>query len=223
MPRAPRSYHHGDLRRALLTAALHIVRIEGTAGLTLRAVARRAGVSHQAPYHHFSDRAALVAAVAQEGFDRLADELARAQAAAENPVARMQESGVAYVVFAVRHPEHFRVMFGPELADRSSHPELARAAGQVFEALLAPAALVLAAQPSGGGGVGATLWSAVHGLAMLLIDGQLPVRGGAGRPGAAADAAAARRLALEVTERLWLGLQPLVAPSGRGASSPGTS
>lgn len=200
MPRSARPYHHGDLRRALLAAALDILRAGGTAGLTLRAVARRAGVSHQAPYHHFEDRAALVAAVAQDGFERLAAELDRAQRAAAGAVARLQETGVAYVVFAVRHPEHLRVMFGSELAERAAHPELDRAARRVFEQLLEPAGALFLSASADASTVGATLWSVVHGLAMLLIDGQLA---GRARP------AKARRLALAVTERLWFGLQAL--------------
>lgn len=200
-----------------MAAALHIVGTEGTTALTLRAVARRAGVSHQAPYQHFADRAALVAAVAQEGFELLAAELERARAVAANPVAQLQESGVAYVVFAVRHPRHFRVMFGPELAQRSAHPDLNRSARRVFDRLLAPASQLLPPPVSGMETVGATLWSVVHGLAMLLIDGQLPGRAerGARTAREAAEVAAARRLALEVTERLWFGLQALMAPRAR--------
>jgi len=205
--RVSRPYHHGDLRRALLAAALYILRTEGSAALTLRAVARRAGVSHQAPYHHFADRAALVAAVAQDGFERLADEVDRARSAAPNPVAQFQEGGVAYVVFAVRHPEHYRVMFGPELADRSAHAELDRAARRVFETLSAPPGGLLPPAATGPGAVRSTLWSVVHGLAMLLIDGQLEGRAGRA-PGVGPTAA--RRLALEVTDILWFGLQALV-------------
>jgi AcrR family transcriptional regulator len=198
MPRVSRPYHHGDLRRTLLAAAVAIVKSEGTAALTLRAVARRAGVSHQAPYHHFADRAALVAAVAQDGFERLAAELARVAAGDGDPVGRLRESGVAYVIFAVRHPEHFRVMFGPELADRSAHPELDAAARRVFDQLLKPAGELFPPAGPDSAVIGATLWSLVHGLAMLLIDGQLPH---------AAKPTGARQLVLAVTERLWLGLK----------------
>jgi AcrR family transcriptional regulator len=199
MSRSSRRYHHGDLRRALIEGALAVLQREGPAGLTLRAAARRAGVSHQAPYHHFVDRAALVAAVAQDGFEQLAAELERVQRAAADPVRRLQETGVAYVVFAVRHPEHFRVMFGPELADRKAHPDLAQAAKGVFAQLMAPAGELLGPGSGEPGVLGPTLWSLVHGLAMLLIDRQLP---GPVQP------AAARRLALAVTEQLWMGLRP---------------
>lgn len=193
-----RTYHHGDLRRALLDGALRILRTDGPRGLTLRAVAREAGVSHQAPYHHFADRAALIAAVAEEGFQRLAKQVDRARRAAADPVRALQAGGVAYVMFAVRYPSLFRVMFGPELADRSSHPELAAAARRAFHQLTiadGAGSLALARIPPA---VEATLWASVHGLAMLLIDGQLPGHRG-GR--------AAERLALEVTEGVWFGLQ----------------
>jgi AcrR family transcriptional regulator len=208
MPRVSRPYHHGDLRRALLAAALEILRTEGTAALTLREVARRAGVSHQAPYHHFADRAALVAAVAQDGFERLMQEVDRARSSAADPVAQLQEGGVAYVVFAVRHPEHYRIMFGPELADRSAHPDLDRAARRVFETLSAPPGELRPPETTGPGALQATLWSVVHGLAMLLIDGQL--RGKLGK-GGGVSAPAARRIALEVTEILWFGLRHAVS------------
>ena len=198
MPPASRPYHHGDLRRALLAAALEILKREGSAALTIRAVARRTGVSHQAPYHHFADRAALVAAVAQDGFERLAAELVRVAADGADPVSRLRETGVAYVIFAVRHPEHFRVMFGPELADRSAHPKLDAAARRVFAQLLEPAGQLLKPAAPDSAVIGATLWSLVHGLAMLLIDGQLPQ---------AAKPAEARELVLAVTERLWFGLK----------------
>jgi AcrR family transcriptional regulator len=205
MPRVSRSYHHGDLRAALLGAALEILRTEGSAALTLREVARRAGVSHQAPYHHFADRAALVAAVAQDGFERLMEAVERARSSADDPVAEFREGGLAYVIFAVRHPEHYRIMFGPELADRSAHPDLDRAARRVFEALSAPpGGGARPPEASGPSALQATLWSMVHGLAMLLIDGQL--RGKLGK-GGTVSAAAARRIALEVTEVLWFGLR----------------
>lgn len=208
MPRVLRPYHHGDLRRALLAAALEILRTQGSAALVLREVARRAGVSHQAPYHHFADRAALVAAVAQDGFERLMEEVERARSTAPDPVAQFREGGLAYVVFAVRHPEHYRIMFGPELGDRSAHPDLDRAARRVFQALSAPPGGPPPPEASGPSALQATLWSMVHGLAMLLIDGQ--IKGPSGK-GGRVSAAAARRIALEVTEILWFGLQQVVS------------
>jgi len=108
------TYHHGDLREALVEAALAVVRERGVAALTLRAVARRAGVSHMAPYHHFADRQALVAALVQRGFERLlAAVRARARRAAGDPLRQFQESAFGYVLFAVRHPALYRVHEGP--------------------------------------------------------------------------------------------------------------
>src|SRR5205809_439421 len=111
------SYHHGDLRRTLIDASLALVEEEGIGALSLREVARKAGVTHNAPYHHFPDRGALLAAIAEEGFGRLAQETAAARAAVpDDPLARLTACGQAYVRFAIASPAHFRVMFRPELA-----------------------------------------------------------------------------------------------------------
>src|SRR5262245_23788463 len=104
-------YHHGDLRRALLDAALEILAEGGAAGLTLREVARRAGVTHAAPYRHFEDKAALLAAVAEEGFRAVYAEMLARSERVKDPVERLYQIGAAYVLFAVTHPAHFRVMF----------------------------------------------------------------------------------------------------------------
>ena len=166
-------YHHGDLRRALVDAALAL--LEEGEELSLRAVARRAGVSHTAPYHHFRDRRALVAAVAQEGLLALRDALSQAGEGLD-PQARLLEGGIAYVRFAVSNPTRFRVMFSAELADRGELPELQSAADAAYGELLASMRLVM--------GEGApeeatqtralAAWSTVHGLSMLLLDRQVP-------------------------------------------------
>src|SRR5688572_15237261 len=110
-------YHHGDLRRALLDAALEILEEGGSSALTLREVARRAGVSHAAPYRHFADKAALLSAVAEEGFRVVYEEMISRSAMCVDPVEKLNQVGVAYVLFAVEHPAHFRVMFGPDVVD----------------------------------------------------------------------------------------------------------
>jgi AcrR family transcriptional regulator len=155
MPRKPASkpragsnriYHHGDLRRALLDVALRLVEESDPGHLSLRAIARKAGVSRAAPYHHFADREALLAAVATEGFRALRAAMAKRLSSMErDPLQRMQEMGVAYVLFAVRHPQLYRLMFGGELRDRESHEELRQESGATYASL-------------------------VHGLAMLLVD-----------------------------------------------------
>lgn len=173
-------YHHGDLRRALVTAALELINDGGTATLTLRAVARRAGVTHAAPYRHFDDRAALLAVVAEEGFASLQAAVADAIAGAGlDSVEQLMSAGVAYVRFAVAHPAHYRVMFGAELADRSAYPALESAAEGTFVLLKAG---VCAGQASGQVVTGdpkelaLAAWALLHGFASLVIAGQLATR-----------------------------------------------
>src|SRR5918995_6548050 len=106
-----RPYHHGNLRRAVLSAAVEAITEVGPAGVSLRDLARRAGVSHAAPAHHFGDKAGLLTALAAEGYGLLADALADAQVRTQD----FLEVGVAYVRFAVDHRAHFEVMFRPDL------------------------------------------------------------------------------------------------------------
>src|SRR5437763_11993969 len=112
-------YHHGNLREALVEAALALVEERGSPEFTLREVDRRVGVTHAAPQRHFEDRAALVAAVAEEGFRELRAHVDRGVARARDPAARLHALGVGYVQFALRNPAHFRVMYSAELVDKS--------------------------------------------------------------------------------------------------------
>jgi AcrR family transcriptional regulator len=196
-------YHHGDLRQALLNAALDIVRREGGGALTLRAVARAARVSHMAPYHHFADKAALVAAVAREGFRGLRREMEeRIERCPDDPRARFRESGIAYVSFAVKHPNLFRVMFGPQTADAEAHPELKAESQGVFDVmqrLLLESQAGYAIRRDDARQIGLTAWSLVHGLAMLCIDKQFGP--------AATSPEGAERLAYAATGALFRGLR----------------
>lgn len=153
------TYHHRDLRPALLRTAARLLEKEGAAGLSLRELARRAGVSHNAPYRHFPDREALLAALAAEGFGRLGEALAQASGRA---------MGEAYVRFALEHPQLFRLMFGGHLA-LARHRALAEAAGRPYQALVE----AFRGQPSIAVPemAAAAAWSLVHGLAHLLLDG----------------------------------------------------
>jgi AcrR family transcriptional regulator len=176
MPRD--SYHHGDLRSALIGAARDLVRAEGAQRVSLRAIARAAGVSAAAPYHHFEDREAILAAVAAEGFASLRQAMeasAGGDGGKGDPFQRLQGAGVAYVSFAAAEPELYRLMFSGLLSDRSRYPELRRAADDTFRALqqLLAAASPGEREPTDGEAVALTAWSTVHGLAMLLIDGLL--------------------------------------------------
>lgn len=194
-------YHHGDLRRALLDAALALVAEAGTKGMTLREAARRARVSEAAPYRHFASREALLAAVAEEGFRAFgASQRAAWEKHPTDPFERLDALGLAYVDFAVRNPSHFRVMFGPEFADPAAYPETAKVASasrepvaETVQACLRSvgrdATLPEVPPPQAGRrsprpqtdripDALATLvmvWSVVHGLALLVIDGRLYV------------------------------------------------
>jgi AcrR family transcriptional regulator len=169
------SYHHGDLKRALTSAALSLVAEKGPKGFTLTEAARRAGVSAAAPYRHFADKASLLATVAEQGFGDLHADLAATAEAASDPRARVIELGCAYVRWAVVHPDHYRVMFGAAI-DKASHPSLGVAAMRAFGDLLdaikrcQEAGLVAAGDPLL---VAAPLWSLVHGVASLAIGGEL--------------------------------------------------
>lgn len=156
-------YHHGDLRAKLTQAATEILEEQGVTALSLREVARRAGVSHNAPYRHFADRDALLAALAAEGFARLGDVLEVAQ----GPRAR----GEAYVRFALEHPERFRLMFGG-LLRLDAHPGLGAAAARIYDGLVR--AFAPLAGPQGAPFAAAAAWSLVHGLTQLLLDGHFP-------------------------------------------------
>ncbi|MFF3325401.1 TetR/AcrR family transcriptional regulator [Streptomyces sp. NPDC002889] len=152
------TYHHGDLRRAVLTAALDVIRTEGPSALSLRDLARRAGVSHAAPAHHFKDRAGLLTAIAAEGFDLLAYSLAEAP--------DLRERGVRYVRFALDHPAHFQVMFQPELL-RPDDPDLLAAKSRADAELRAGVTQQRPAEDTDLMSMAA--WSVAHGFATLLL------------------------------------------------------
>lgn len=152
------TYHHGKLRPALLRAAGKMLEKEGPAGISLRDAARRAGVSHNAPYRHFADREALLAELAAEGFEMLREAM-RGRAG--------REMGEAYVRFALEHPQRFRLMFGGSLS-LAGYPQLRVAAGATYRALTE--AFKDLPKPET---AAAAAWSLVHGLAHLKLDGHL--------------------------------------------------
>ena len=189
-PHAPRRahYHHGDLRHALLSAALKLVARKGVEGFSLREAARAVGVSAAAAYRHFEDKSALLASLAIEGHGRLAtkmeEAIARAPAAPGTParaVAELSAIGRAYVEFAVANPSHFRVMFGPWC----EHPPpgelppgvlpLGRDPFQLLVDTLDGMVRAGAIAPAAREGAEFAAWSAVHGLSSLLVEGTLPL------------------------------------------------
>ena len=178
MSREP--YHHGDLRQALITAALELISEKTVEGVSLREVARRVGVSHAAPYRHFADKEALLVAVAKDGFQMLHHQLEVAmQSSPANPVKQIQDSGIAYIGFALEHPSHYHLMFGTYRATSAQqNSELELAARQVFMVLVGvivrgqQAEVIRADDPEQ---LALTAWALVHGWAMLCIDGQIPL------------------------------------------------
>ena len=173
-----RTYHHGDLRHALLKASIDLLREGGVEALSLRAVARAAGVSQTAPYRHFRDRRALVAGVAQEGFARMGRAIRDAVQAGEPGLPALRRGIAAYVNFAQNHPAEYRVMFGPEIAQRDDFPELNETALSVFGLLHDAIARLQQARVLANGDPGLmsiTVWATLHGLVMLLLDGQTAV------------------------------------------------
>jgi len=171
-----RPYHHGNLRRGLLDEALATIRTHGIDGLTLREIGARLGVSRTALYRHFADKRALLAAVATEGFRMLREQLATAWEQGGRSPAAFEAMGVAYVRFAAANPAHYRVMFGGFVDPNACDPELATEAAGAFQALVdALVMLQRAAIVRGDDSVlmARYVWSVVHGVAMLAIDGQL--------------------------------------------------
>jgi AcrR family transcriptional regulator len=211
--RPKRGYHHGDLKRALQETALRLVVERGPEGFSLREAAREVGVSPGAAYRHFADKNALLATLAADGHGRLATHMekavARVAGAAGTPakaVADFAAIGEGYVDFAVRHPAHFRVMFGPCLEAEGFAPCLSpsgRDAYQILvdalDALVAAGVVPAAARP----GAELPAWSMVHGLSALLVDGALKLTV---RERTGAMAAAARTLLL------GLGADPALLP-----------
>jgi AcrR family transcriptional regulator len=154
-------YHHGDLAPSLRAAALAILEEEGLQALSLRSVARRAGVSHAAPYRHYPSREALLSDVACEGLAQLRAELAQAGAAPGDRGDRIVRIGGAYLRFASRHEGLLRLMFGSELPNRSEFPGVTEGTALIGEE-------IGRALDDAAGGL--AVWAAVHGLAMLILD-----------------------------------------------------
>jgi AcrR family transcriptional regulator len=180
--RRSRSYHHGNLRRALLDAALAATAEHGSSrDVTLREAARRAGVSHNAPYRHFADREELLAALAEEGFAALDQALRAARAGVDDPEARFIATGLAYLRFAHQHPGHMAIMFGPDIA-KSRTRALQRTANQAFGVLEELAADAGANDQDEARRLGTVVWSFLHGLVDLTGHGQVPRSVGAGAP-----------------------------------------
>jgi AcrR family transcriptional regulator len=174
--KAKRPYHHGDLRTALVRAALLLIAEHGVQGLALTDAAHLAGVSVAAPYRHFKDKEALLAEIAHEGFTLFRDALAQAtQSHPHDKVKRVVEMGMAYVNFAQQHRSHFKVMWESGFS-KANYPEVGHTAHQAY-LLLEQAAvdLIPQATPARQKALVSAAWSIVHGFASLSLEGGLQV------------------------------------------------
>jgi AcrR family transcriptional regulator len=168
-------YHHGNLRQALITAGLEMVERDGVESLTLRSVAKRINVSHSAPYHHFGNKAHLLAAVADAGFSLMAEAIRneRQRAGTDHPYDQLTAVITGYFRFALARPSLFRLMFRPELTRPDHYPFLAEAEARTFSMLVEAivgcqeAGCVADCDPMP---FAAFTWSTIHGLATLCID-----------------------------------------------------
>lgn len=168
------NYHHGNLRQTLLDIACEHIRNKGVDGLSLRAIAKQAGVSANAPYRHFADKRALLIAIAVVGFEELVERMKEVEDIAKDVLDEFQLKGKAYIQFAGDCPEKYKLMFGPAIGDRLGDPDLVQAAGDSYEMLLRSIRRGIEqgvfrdvpvqdlADPT---------WAMVHGISSLLIDG----------------------------------------------------
>lgn len=167
-----RSYHHGNLKQALIAAALDLIAEKGPAGFNFAEAARQAGVSAAAPYRHFRDREALIADVARAGFELFADSLSKAgNQTPSDPLAALQNIGKAYLAFARTQPAYYSAMFEAGLST-AEHAELARAGDRAFEVLKLACDGVAANLPEETRPpslmMGLHIWSLAHGIASLF-------------------------------------------------------
>lgn len=174
--KAVEPYHHGNLRQALLEVSLDVLAERGLADFSLRAVARAAGVTTGAPYHHFADRAELLAALAEVAFADLASKLRASQAAVSAP-ARLRSMTLAYLAFARDNPVRYSLMYLPEIENRTRFASLHATAWRCMEEVVEALALALPAASRNellARGLG--VWAACHGYAALQLGGVLDNR-----------------------------------------------
>lgn len=203
------SYHHGDLRRALVSSAIELLATTSPGALSLREVARHAGVTTGAPYHHFQTKADLLLEVACAGFEGLARELAPIDASeAEVAAERLQKRIEAYIRFALAHGAHYRVMFAPELRTSSELARYEAVARAGFDGLVRAVEAVRAdLTGKASQALARTVWAAAHGFVMLALDGTVRALGDEASPSKVIRTTVAHLVAMVLAAR---------APSSRG-------
>jgi AcrR family transcriptional regulator len=172
-----KKYHHGDLENALIRAGIEILSKEGIDGLTLRKVAKRVGVSYAAPYAHFKDRQALIAAISTEGFKQLYNDLEAAVSAhAGDPRQQLVEGAWAYVQFAMDNTAIFKIMFSGVLEKEKDYPSFVEISRRTFERVVEivracqDAGVLRSAPPEL---MAVSVWGQVHGVISLMLEGQI--------------------------------------------------
>lgn len=174
---AQKSYHHGDLKNALIGAGVAILSEEGLEGLSLRKVAQRAGVSHNAPYSHFADKQSLIAAISTEGFQQLYESLdAAITANLKKPRKQLLQAALAYARFALEHRDTFKIMFSGVLEKEKEYPAFVEISQKTFRRVVD---IVRACQKAGllksksAELTAVAVWGQVHGIVSLALEGQI--------------------------------------------------
>lgn len=172
-----KTYHHGDLKNALIQAGVEILTEEGVSGLSLRKVAQRAGVSHNAPYSHFTDKQSLIAAISTEGFRQLYQQLeAVFSLYPEDPKRQLQEGAWAYVQYALENTNRFKIMFSGALEKEKEYPAFVEISSKTFNRVVRMVRLcqetgILRAAPPAMMAV--AVWGQIHGIVSLMLEGQI--------------------------------------------------
>jgi len=172
-----KKYHHGNLKNALIQAGVEILSKEGMEGLSLRKVALRAGVSHSAPYAHFPDKQSLIAAISTEGFNQLYSELdAAVLAYPKNPKKQLQQGALAYLQFALKNTDTFKIMFSGVLEKEKEYPAFVEASHKTFQRVVdvvracQEVGIMRATSPEM---MAVATWGQVHGIVSLALEGQI--------------------------------------------------
>ncbi len=201
------TYHHGNLRRALIKATLELIAEKGINAFSIREIAKRAGVSHAAPYRHFKDKEDILYAVAKEGFDMMVAETKKRSAKyPDDPFARYSICGISYIDFAVSHPSHYRVMFSAGDHIRTSPEELKLSSTESFQLLIDSIRECQEKKIIREGDTyefALASWAIVHGYAKLFIDGFIDDNEGLFQ-------SIKEKLKYIVAEMLYSGLRPEV-------------
>ena len=169
------AYRHGNLREAILATSLHVIGERGIENFSIREVAKKIGVTHQAPYRHFKDKATLLAALAQDGYEKLYIEMNKATEGALDPLNQLHKLAESYLLWAFNTPDHFRLMFSHNAPDFSTSEDLQIAAKNI-SALVTH--IIIRNQKANiirdnrTESIARQFWAAVHGISILFINGQ---------------------------------------------------